>query len=184
MNIRKKRRISVIVIGIIVGGLVLLTPISASDARLEEIVPCDVMDCNATKTYRAVDKKKVGSSYGSWIMMVSNVSGAKRDGETLKGGKTISVSNSVSGAVSASYNAISSSIGANVTKTRSVSTSYSVTLKKGEKAKIYVRPIYTVYSGNTQQWYSGTIGCNFWGPKKAYKAKIYSAVDYKADVWK
>lgn len=162
-----------------------LSVLSVNEIRAadDDIQTCDIIECNETNQFKVVSKTKKSNTYGSYSTLAENTKGASNNGETLGATKTFTYGNSISGAVSASYSTISSSLGFNVTKSYSVSTSYSIPLKKGQKGRITVRPVYENYQVGVQRWYSGTIGCNRWGATKTANVKKYSHPDYASTVW-
>lgn len=93
-------------------------------------------------------------------------------------------SNSVNGTVSYAYNSISSSLGFDVTKSRTVETSYQITLNKGQKGEIKVRGVYAEYTVYLQRLYDGTLGCQRWiNEPKSATAYNYLHPDYFARVY-
>lgn len=83
----------------------------------------------------------------------------------------------------AAKNSLNSALGFSVSSSYSVTASYSIKLKKGQKGRIKVRPAYDTYTATIDNYYSGTVGCNFWKKYKDVTVKKYSHPDYSDDVW-
>ena len=70
-------------------------------------------------------------------------------------------------------------MGFDVTKSSSVSTEYSINLKKGQKCKIKARPAYDTYNCKLERLYTGT-GIYIWREVSGtYTAKNYSHIDFE-----
>ncbi|BBK24060.1 hypothetical protein Aargi30884_pA0010 (plasmid) [Amedibacterium intestinale] len=142
------------------------------------------IDCNPTNSYRTKNVKKGKVVYGDFKTIVENTTGAKTDGATLGGSKTFTWGNSVNVSIStAAKNSLNSALGFSVSSSYSVTASYSIKLKKGQKGRIKVRPAYDTYTATIDNYYSGTVGCNFWKKYKDVTVKKYSHPDYSDDVW-
>lgn len=140
--------------------------------------PCDVIDCDVTSTSKVVSSKRTGVVYGPFSTLVSNSNGANNDGEALQASYNKTYSNSISSNITVASKTISSSLGFDVTKSYSVEVSYSASLKKGQKGRIEVRAAFNNYSVGIKRWYSGTIGCNYWGSTITGNVLEYSHPDY------
>ncbi len=146
-------------------------------------------DVVATSVYRVKSKKRINDVYGPWMTVASNTSGASKDGEILGAVVNMSWSNSITGSSSlslASKQGLTSTMGFDVTlsKTIQVGSNYQVTLKKGEKGSIKVRPAYNAYACKLERKYSGT-GVSYWSTVSGtYTSRNYKCPDYVAKTWK
>ncbi|MFJ7407027.1 MULTISPECIES: hypothetical protein [unclassified Lysinibacillus] len=93
-----------------------------------------------------------GLSYGAWVDGVSG-SGAA----TLTLAKTVGVSNTFSGTLTAKKDDITAAVGFSITWTDTTTASYSVQVPAGKKYKIQYRSVYKKYKA-TQTTYSTDIG--------------------------
>lgn len=160
----------------------MVTPISAAEP-VDSPQVCEVTDCNPTNSFRAVGVSRAGIVYGSYVELASNTSGAAKDGDTLSASSGLTYSNSISGTISAAYGTVSSAVGFNVTASSTKTATYSITLHKGQKGIIYVRPKYQVYHVKLQRYWSGTLGCNFWKDDGTATVLQFIGFDFKPVVW-
>jgi hypothetical protein len=148
----------------------------------ETITINDTSDCNPTGSFRVSSKKLIGYSYGEFRQIASNKSGATSNGQTLSASTAKTYSHSVSGTAQITYKAISASLGFDVTSSRTLTATYSVKLNKGQKAKIYARPMYEIHKVSLQRYHSGTNACNFWAKYGTATVRKFVGYDYKVEV--
>jgi hypothetical protein len=123
--------------------------------------------------YQTLNLGKVGTSYGSWTTGVSGQGEA-----TLSLSKSISVSNTYSGTLSASKKDVNAAVGFNISKSWDTRATYTVKIPKGKKIKIQYRKVYTKYKV-LQKAYSGAthLGDKYVYPKK-FSHLEYRSVTY------
>ncbi len=161
----------------------LAMPVYADEPVNDDIIACDVGDCNPTGTFRGTSSTYTGLAYGSFVVLASNVSGASSNGQTLSGTRSYTYSNSVTGAISGSQDAISATVGFSVTASQTLTASYAITLNKNQKGRISVRPIYEVYSVPYQRYWVGTVDCNFWKYAGTATVRRFVGYDYLPETW-
>lgn len=181
MKKRKSLLLSLSTSTLIVTGMI-NAPIHASNPKSTPQV-CEVIDCNPTNSFRSTGVSKAGISYGSFVEVASNRTGASKNGETLSASKSLTYSNSVSGTVTSAYATISSAVGFNATASSTMTASYSLPLNKGQRGAIYARPKYQIYNVKLQRYWSGTVGCNFWKDAGTATVKQFIGFDYSTKVW-
>ncbi|MDU7578638.1 MAG: hypothetical protein E7K43_20820 [Bacillus subtilis] len=107
---------------------------------------------NKAKAYgitQVTNKGYQSKYYGKWK---NGVTGAGKATLTLS--KTVTVSNSYTGTLTASKGAVSSAVGFNITSSRSTTASYSVSVPKGKKYTIQYRPVYKKYKAVQKKYES------------------------------
>lgn len=158
------------------------TPIHASGSEDHPQV-CEVIDCHPTNSFRATSVNFVKYSYGDFVEVASNTTGAVTNGEELSASITLTYSHSISGTISAAYDTVSAAVGFDVTGSKSLSTAYTLPLEKGKRGAIYARPQYKVHHVKLQRYWSGTLGCNFWKDSGTATVLEFYKYDYKTKIW-
>lgn len=123
--------------------------------------------------YSVTNNGYQGLSYGPWI---DGVSGAGKSTLTLS--KSVSVSNTYTGTLTAKKDDITAAIGFNISKTDTTTASYAVPVPAGKKYKIQYRSVYAKYKA-TQKAYSTGVGSSvLLGTDIIYPMK-FSYLDYR-----
>jgi len=93
-----------------------------------------------------------GLSYGAWVDGVSGPGPG-----TVSLSKTVSISNTYSGTLTAKVDDITAAVGFSIATSNSTTASYSISVPSGKKYKIRYRPVYQKYKA-TQYTYSTDVG--------------------------
>lgn len=113
-----------------------------------------------------------GLSYGAWV---DGVSGPGPGTLTLS--KTVSVSNTYSGTLTAKVDDITAAVGFSISATNSTTASYSIKVPNGKKYKIRYRPVYQMYKA-TQYTYSTDVGSSVLLSTDVIYPKKYAYLEY------
>lgn len=149
----KRNKVASAIFSILLAGALVAGPQSAASASENAVVRQSGVSATETPdpvtpqgqvpcgTYVTISNVKSISNRTSW----PNEANWRVDGQgpgTLSISRALSSTNSVTATGGASYSAISASVGFNVTESTTVTTSYSITLAKGERRQIQVGQVW------------------------------------------
>lgn len=144
-----------------------------------------------TNTYRVINKKSMGTTYGSYMTLVERTRPVDHKAVlTASGTKRATSSFSYSSTFSSSISSesISSAIAKTVGFQKSVgidiSASYSIEVPAYKKAYIKARRKYSTYKGTLQRAYKTDYGTTLWLTEKTvYARKPANSLDFKSAIY-